>query len=127
LLRFPTSNDIYIEINGKKIAVAQGYRTQTSRDSRYVEAFGHSEPVGTVGGRQKHILELIRVVVSADAIGDGIDFYGLSKFNVVIAKPDRKIIYSDCEWAQIEENGSLGNVVLESVSIVASRRMELES
>ncbi|MCL2033427.1 MAG: hypothetical protein FWG94_01715 [Oscillospiraceae bacterium] len=127
MLRFPTSNDIYIEINGKKIAVAQGYRTQTSRDSRYVEAFGHSEPVGTVGGRQKHILELIRVVVSADAIGDGIDFYGLSKFNVVIAKPDRKIIYSDCEWAQIEENGSLGNVVLESVSIVASRRMELES
>ena len=127
MLRFPTSNDIYIEINGKKIAVAQGYRTQTSRDSSYVEAFGHSEPVGTVGGRQKHILELIRVVVSADAIGDGIDFYGLSKFNVVIAKPDRKIIYSDCEWAQIEENGSLGNVVLESVSIVASRRMELES
>jgi hypothetical protein len=127
LIQFPTSNDIYIEVNGKKIAVAQGYRTQTSRDSRYVEAFGHSEPVGAIGGRQKHILELTRVAVFDAAFGDGIDFYALSGFNVVVVKPDRKIIYSGCEWAQIEENGALNNVVLESVSIVATKRMELAS
>lgn len=105
--------------------MAQSYRAQTSRESRYVEAFGQSEPIGTVGGRQKHILELSRVVVSSAVLGDGIDFYGLSGFNVVIVKPDRKIIYSGCEWAQIDENGVLGNVVIESVSIVASKRMEL--
>ncbi len=125
MLSFPTSNDIYIEINGKKLAVAQSYRAQTSRDSQYVEAFGQNEPVGTVGGRQKHILELTRVAVSSAALGDGIDFYALSGFNVVIVKPDRKIIYSGCEWAKIEENGALGNVILESVAIVAARRMEL--
>lgn len=125
MLNFPTGNDIYIEINGRKLAVAQSYRAQTSRDSKYVEAFGESEPVGAVGGRQKHILELTRVAVSSVALGDGIDFYNLSGFNVVISKPDRKIIYSGCEWAKIEENGGLGNVILESVSIVASKRMEL--
>lgn len=124
-MTFPTSNDIYIEVNGKKLAVAQSYRAQTARESRYVEAFGHAEPVGTVGGRQKHILELSRVSVSNAALGDGIDFYSLSGFNVVIVKPESKIIYSGCEWAQIEENASLGNVVLESVSIVAAKRMEL--
>lgn len=127
MLSFPTSNDIYIEVNGQKLAVAQGYRAQTSRDSRYVEAFGSSEPVGTIGGRQKHVLELTRVAVSSSALGDGIDFYSLSGFNVVIAKPDRKVIYSGCEWAGIEENGALGNVVLESVSIVATKRMELDA
>lgn len=125
MLSFPTGNDIYIEINGRKLAVAQSYRAETSRDSRYVEAFGELQPVGTVGGRQKHLLELTRVAVSSSALGDGIDFYGLSGFNVVIARPDRKIIYSGCEWAKIEENGGLGNVILESVSIVASKRMEL--
>ena len=30
-----------------------------------------------------------------EAIRDGIDFYGLSGFSLVICKPDRKIIYSD--------------------------------
>lgn len=125
MLSFSTSNDIYIEVNGQKLAVAQSYRAQTSRDSKYVEAFGHSEPVGTIGGRKKHILELTRVAVGDAIVGDGIDFYSLSGFNVVIVKPDRKIIYSGCEWAQIEENGSLGNVMLESVSIVATKRMEL--
>lgn len=125
MLHFPTSADISIEINGRKLAVAQQYKAQTTRESRYVEAFGSTEPVGTVGGRVKHVLELTRVCALAEAVGDGIDFHGLSGFNVVIQKPDRRIIYSGCEWATIDETASLGNVVMESVSIVASRRMEL--
>lgn len=126
MLHFPTSADISIEVNGKRVAAAQQYRAQTTRDGRYVEAFGSAEPVGTVGGRVKHVLELTRVGVLAEAISDGIDFHGLSGFNVVIAKPDRKIIFSGCEWASIDESAGLGNVVLESVSIVAAKRMELK-
>ena len=126
MLHFPTSSDITIEVNGRKLAVAQQYRAQTTRESRYVEAFGSTEPAGTVGGRVKHVLELTRVCVLAETLSDGIDFHGLSGFNVVIAKPDRKIIYSGCEWASIDETAGLGNVVLEAVSIVASKRMELK-
>ncbi len=74
MISFPTGNDISIEINGTKLAVAQGYRAQTTRDSRYVEALGSAEPVAAVGGRMKHILELTRVSVSGAALGDGIDF-----------------------------------------------------
>ena len=122
---FPTSKDIYIEVNGRRLAVAQGYKAKSSRESRYVEAFGSEQPVGTVGGRQKHILELSRVCATKDAINDGIDFHRLSGFNVVIVKPDRQIIYSSCEWGEILESASLGEVVLESVTIVAGKRMEL--
>jgi hypothetical protein len=125
MLHFPTSSDISIEINGRRLAVAQQYRAQTTRESRYVEAFGSAEPVGAVGGKVKHVLELTRVSALADVIGDGVDFHGLSGFNVVIQKPDRKIIFSGCEWAAIDETASLGSVVLESVSIVASKRLEL--
>lgn len=123
MLHIPTSNDIFIEVNGRKLAVAQSYRAKTTRDSKYVEAFGSVEPVATVGGRVKHLLELTRVCLAHP--GDGVDFHSISGFNVVIVKPDRKIIYSGCEWASIDENATLGNVVLESVSIVASKRLEI--
>jgi len=123
MLSIPTSNEISIEVNGRKVAVAQSYRARTSRDSKHVEAFGSVEPVATVGGRVKHQLELSRVLISAP--GDGVDFHEVSGFNVVIVKPDRKVIYSGCEWASIDEAAALGNVVLESVSIVASKRLEI--
>ncbi|WP_312643378.1 hypothetical protein [Hydrogenoanaerobacterium sp.] len=122
---FPTSKDIYIEINGRRLAVAQGYKAKSSRESRYVEAFGSEQPVGTVGGRLRHILELSRVCATKDAMGGNLDFHSLSGFNVVIVKPDRQIIYSGCEWGEIQEVASLGEVVLESVTIVAGKRMEL--
>ena len=122
---FPTSKDIYIEINGRRLAVAQGYKAKSKRESRYVEAFGSEQPVGTVGGRLGHILELTRVCATKDAVRDNIDFYNLTGFNVVIVKPDRQIIYSGCEWGEITETAALGEVVLESVTIVASKRMEL--
>lgn len=122
---FPTSKDIYIEINGRRLAVAQGYKAKSTRESRYVEAFGSEQPVGTVGGRQKHLLELTRVCATREAVGDGVDFHSLTGFNVVIVKPDRQIIYSGCEWGEISEAASLGEVVLESVVIVAAKRMEL--
>lgn len=122
---FPTSKDIYLEINGKKLAVAQGYKAKSTRESRYVEAFGSPQPVGAVGGRMRHTIELSRVCATKEALGDGVDFHNLSGFNVVIVKPDRQIIYSGCEWGEIMEVATLGEVVLESVSIVASKRMEL--
>lgn len=125
MLHFPSSSEITIEVNGKPIAAAQSYRCQTTRESRYVEAFGAVEPIGTLGGKVKHALELTRVCALADALHDGIDFHALSGFNVVIAKPDQRIIYSGCEWAAIDENTALGNAAIESVSIVATKRIAL--
>lgn len=125
MLHFPTSSEITIEVNGRTLAVAQSYRAKSTQESRYVEAFGTIEPVGTIGGRTKHQLELTRVATLTEAMDDGIDFYTLTDFNVVIVKPDRRIIYSGCAWSNIEENANLGEPVLEQVSIVASRRLEL--
>ena len=53
-----------------------------------------------------------------------IDFHTLSGFSLVICKPDRKIIYSDCQWSAIEESANIGSMVLEKVTLVASRRIE---
>jgi len=122
---FPTSKDIYLEINGKKLAVAQSYKAKSTRESRYIEAFGSAQPVGTVGGRVKYQLELTRVCLADSTLGEPIRFHDLSGFNVVIVKPDCKIIYSGCEWSAIAEDTSLGDALLETVSIVASGRLEV--
>ena len=41
---FPTSSDIYLEVDGKKVAVVQSYTAKSSRTSQTVEAFGEDEP-----------------------------------------------------------------------------------
>ena len=105
-ITFPTGSDITIEVNGQQLAVAQSYKARTTKESRYVEAFGSREPVGAVDGRVKHVLELTRVCATGAALRDKVDFYSLSDFNVVVARPGRKIIYSGCQWSDIAEAAS---------------------
>ncbi len=115
LVSFPTSKDVYIEVDGKRLAAAQSYKAKTSRESRFVEAFGSDEPVGTVGGRVKYLIELSRVVVCGGSAAE-VRFHNLSNFNIVVVRPDRKII---------DEAIGLNDLVYETVTAVASSRMEV--
>ena len=85
---------------------------------------GGSEPVATVPGQAAHVIELTRIYATDEAIRDGVDFYSMKDFSLVICKPDKKIIYSDCQWSAIQESASIGSMVLEKVTLVASRRIE---
>ena len=123
---FPTSSDIYLEVDGTRVAVVQSYTAKTTKTSSTVEAFGEAEPVATIPGQASHVVELSRLYATDEAIQDGIDFYGLTDFSLVICKPDRKIIYSGCQWSSIQESATLGSMVLEKVTLVASRRIETE-
>ena len=51
--KIPTSADIYLEVDGVRVAVVQSYRAVTTRKSRAVEAFGQEEPVATVRGASR--------------------------------------------------------------------------
>ena len=119
-MTIPTSRDIYLELNGKKLAVVQGY-------SREVEAFGESEPVATVGGQTRYTLELSRLYATDEAIGDGVSFYELDDFSVVVCRPGKRIIYSHCRWSNIEELGKLGEPVAEKVTVISCKRMETDA
>ena len=122
---FPTSSDIWLELEGKKVAVVQSYTAKAAKSSRCVEAFGESEPVATIAGQRKYTLQLTRLYATDDAVSDGINFYDLKDFSLVICKPDRKVIYSGCEWSTIEEEGQLNAMVAEKVTVVASKRIEV--
>ena len=121
---YPTSADIYLELEGKKVAVVQRYTARASTSSRNVEAFGEREPVATIAGQRKYVLELTRLYATDEAVSDGINFYDLSDFSLVICKPDRKIIYSGCEWSDIHEEGQLNAMVAEKITVVAAKRIE---
>ena len=90
---FPTSSDIYLELDGKKVAVVQSYTAKATKSSQSVEAFGENEPVATIEGQKQYTLELTRLYATDEAVSDGINFYDLQDFSLVICKPDRKIIY----------------------------------
>ena len=109
---FPTSADIWLELDGRKVAVVQSYTCKTTRSSYCVEAFGEEEPVATVQGPQSYVIQLTRLYATDQAIADGIDFYAMRDFSLVICKPDRKVIYSGCQWSEIQEEGRLGQMVM---------------
>ena len=121
---FPTSSDIYLELEGKKVAVVQGYTCRTTQTSVAVEAFGEDEPVAAIQGPQNHVVELRRLYATDEAIADGLDFYAMKDFSLVICKPDRRVIYSGCQWSNIQEKAELGAMVVETLTVVASHRME---
>ena len=124
---FPTSSDIYLELEGKKVAVVQSYTAKATKTSQVIEAFGEEEPVATIAGQCQYKLELTRLYATDDAISDGIDFYSIRDFSLVICKPDRRVIYSGCNWDAIAEEGKLGTMVAEKVSVLARKRMEVRA
>lgn len=124
VIGFPTSSDIYLELNGKRIAVVQSYRSVTRRVERVVEAFGESEPIATVSSQRTYKLELTRLYATDEAISDGINFHELSGFSLVIVKPGGRVVYTDCQWSEIAEDGALSEMVAEHITLVAAHRVE---
>ena len=120
----PASSDIYLECNGKKVAVVQSYRALSQKSERTVEAFGEREPVATIVGQPNYTVELNRLYVTDEAISDGIRFHELENFSLVIVKPGRRVVYSDCNWSQISESGEVGDLVAEKITLRAAHRTE---
>ena len=121
---FPTSSDIYLEANGKKVAVVQSYKVSAKKTEKVIEAFGEAEPVATIANQPTYTIELTRLYATDDAVRDGIDFYTLSDFALVIVKPDRRVVYTGCNWSEIAEDGQLSEMVAEKIYVIAAHRVE---
>ena len=123
-VKIPTSADIYLEVNGVRVAVVQSYKVTATRSSKAIYAFGQEAPVATIRGQGQYRLELTRIYATDEAIRDGIDFMQLDNFSLVVCKPDRNVIYSGCQWSQMQESAEVGGNVMEKVTIEAARRTE---
>ena len=122
---FPTSSDIYLEANGKKVAVVQSYKVSAKKSEKVIEAFGEEEPVATIANQPAYVIELTRLYATDEAVRDGINFYTLTNFALVIVKPDRRVVYTGCNWSEIAEDGQLSEMVAEKIRVIASHRVEM--
>ena len=48
-VKIPTSADIYLEVNGVRVAVVQSYKVTATRSSKAIYAFGPSADRGSTG------------------------------------------------------------------------------
>ena len=119
---FPTAKDIYSAGDGRRLAAAQSYRVKTTREARFVESFGSAQPAGTVAGQPRHTIELTRLQVVGET---GVDFHALSDFTIVIVKPDRKILFTGCQWSGVTEQAESSDPVSEKLTAVAAARLEV--
>lgn len=120
----PTGKDIYIEINGKRIAVIEGYQAKAQRNTTLIEEFGNAKPICAIEGNVNHTIMLKRVYFLSQTESQ-LDFYNLSDFSLVIVKPDKRIVYTGCEWSQINEDANAGSPCMESILLSASDRIEV--
>lgn len=121
---FPSSKDISFELDGKKIAVVQSYNASYAKEERAVDAFGKADPVGYTPGKKNYTIRITKAYITEAAIADGINFYNIDDFEFVIVKPNARIVYSNCSITNIEEEGSLNDIIAENITIRALTRRE---
>lgn len=122
-MQIPTGRDIYIEIDGNRVAVVQSYQCYTQKQSQSVEAFGQVDPVATVAGKVTYQIKLKKVLpIGATST---LDVYSLSDFILTLVKPDERVVYSGCQWESITESGDVSTPCYEEISVLATRRMVL--
>lgn len=123
MFTIPTSKDIYIEVNGRKVAVIESYQATASKKVTTIQEFGNDKAVCTISGQASYQLSLNRVyLVSENSL---INFYNLKNFNIVIVKPDKRILYTGCEWINIKEGVKLNETCIETIDVNALDRIEV--
>lgn len=124
-VKIMTSDDIFFELNGKKVAGVESYSSKYTNDVKMVDAFGQNTPIGYTLGSRKYNLDISRVYLEDTAIADGIDFYSLTNFgfNFVIVKGGVRTVYKDCIISDISEDGSLKDKIAEKITLLALDRV----
>ena len=124
-VKITTSDDIFFEVDGKRVAGVESYNTRYTNDAKTVDAFGQSTPIGYTIGSKKYTIDISRVYLEDTAIADGIDFYTLSDFdfNFVVIKNGIRTVYRNCIISDISEDGSLKDKVAEKISLMALSRV----
>ena len=112
--------DVYIELDGEKLAMVESYRAISHCQEREILSFGESAPAGIVRGKETHQLELFRLRKKGD-----LDLFSLEDFTLTLVRPAGKVRYLGCRWQEVEES-SRGGIVEKAVLIATGREREEE-
>lgn len=103
----PTSRDVTIRVNGKKVALVQGYDIKFYRYELETEI----------------LIEIDRVL-TPEGLSDEVDFFNLSNFAVSFEYPGFEVSYGGCEWVEIYEYCGKDGQIHERAVITALNRTQ---
>lgn len=113
--------EVFLEADGKRVAVADRYTVKCAQQSRAVSAWGEQEPVDTVQGRITYELTVENVRPVA-----GIDLFTLTNFNLIAVGNGVRTVYSGCRWKDISASGGAGNTLCSSMTLVVAARTQVK-
>ena len=117
-LVFP--EDISVWINGEEIGAVKGWSSVSQRELYEVQAMEEQEPKALLPYGEHHRVTLDRL--SSDAPGE---LRALSDFRITLKEKGRNVLFSGCEWQELEEEmGLSGPAVIRAVLSARSREEE---
>lgn len=114
----PTGRDIFLEIDGRRIASVESCETRARREGVTVAPFGAAEGAAAGLGPLQYTIALSRL----SPVQGETDLFSLCGFHLVIEKPDARIIYGGCEWLSITERLSPRDCAVEKAVVLALTR-----
>ena len=102
----------------------QNLKVKVTREIEKIESFLESEPVSLIPGNEKYLISVSKIYLNKDLFTDYEDFYNMSDFSLVVSYPGKKIEYSNCIWANVEEDVNFEGII-EKAEIIAKSRQEL--
>lgn len=111
-------NNIYIELNGKKLASVDGFKVQILCDSNYIESMGESNPIATIKGKTRY-----KINISKMCFFDEISFDSLNDFNLIIVKNNTRVTYKNCQITEVKEFSNDG-LIMEDITLISQSKVE---
>ena len=103
MITYPTNYDIYIEVDGEKVAIVRSYVSKHNG---------------------QYIIELNHVYLTDEAICHDVDILKLKNFNFIVKKHDRIIKYTGCNWYLMHEDECMANIGIDKIKLIAKNRKE---
>ena len=122
---FLSDDDICIEINGERVGSVEKYKERIYRDNVMIEAIGEEEPIANLCGGMRYHVEFSKFYVYTMLMGGEKSIKNISNFELVVKMLDKKIVYSNCEWLEINKNIEINSCVYENVKLSAIHRKEV--
>ena len=122
--------DVYLEINGEKIAAIQNYSVNVLQDLHHVKSFCQKRPVQTLKYSNvfKVTLSKLKLVNAVDLV----DFFELEDFNLSIVSPEYRLMFDHCYWTSMSElivksgtNSCSESNIIESLDVFATTKIKL--
>lgn len=113
---------VYVIVNQIPVAYSQKVLVKAQKNTYDICVYGERKPVDTVILSHKYTISINRLIHTAAEV----DLRQLKNFNVLVKVGTRQTLYTNCNWAEIEESIENQNYSYEKAVIYSSTEKTTE-